>query len=172
MVDFIQNSSPCKLPNGAPYRNAPNLCNCLSGFAPSDKLYADCDVAAHCPGRVTSGAHIGDQPKRPMVIFRDDTLIVKQVAPIVEGRRDSLINFAVPNLPADTYSPNVTAGTVAASTCAYPGVIWKKTVSKLDCQDVFEATLPWSQNVLCGFVHDHTADATYNTYNTTSTHIN
>jgi len=55
----------------------------------------------------------------------------------------------------------VPAGIDSPDTCNYPGNIWTKSVSSLDCLDVFEADLAWSQHDMCSWVED--TSSTYST---------
>ena len=38
------------------------------------------------------------------------------------------------------------AGTLGETTCFYPGNLWEKTLDELDCKDVYQGSIPWSQN--------------------------
>jgi hypothetical protein len=77
--------------------------------------------------------------------------------PIVSSRRSFFISFAVPLL--NNTLPLVAAGSAGADTCDYPGTLWTKTVDTLDCNDIYSASIPWSQNKFCGFVQDLDASA-------------
>jgi exosome complex RNA-binding protein Csl4 len=142
----------CVPPAGSSDALTPEICNCWSGYAPLDTVAnADCQSRAVCPGKTISASVVAESaPSRPATYFQDDKLWIKQTAPIVKNRRDTIIQFAAPNLAG---SP-VAAGTLGASTCNYPGTIWAKKVNSLDCLDEFYGVLPWSQNGLCGFVED------------------
>jgi hypothetical protein len=86
-------------------------------------------------------------PKRPTTVFAYDSLEIVQQIPIVANRKATWIQFVVPTGLSG-------AGTYGAKTCQYPGPLWNKTVNKLDCIDEYRASVPWSQNGLCGFAKD------------------
>jgi hypothetical protein len=157
--DTTSSGLACVPPFGAADVFNPDMCNCWSGSAPSDNLLGtDCDVHAVCPGRITSQPVVSQfAPSRPLTEFKDDKLWIKQTVPIVKNRRDTIIQFVVPNIQPDTSSPTTAAGTVGSATCFYPGRIWAKKINNLDCLDEYYGALAWTQNQLCGFVKDTAA---------------
>jgi hypothetical protein len=146
----------CVPPFGAQDINNLASCNCFSGYAPLNTLLnTDCDLIAVCPGNVLEQASVNLAAySQPITTFSDDNLYIYQSSPIVRYRRDTVLQFAVPNL--GDLTPN--AGDLGAYTCWHPGNIWVKTVNDLDCLDEFSAILPWTQAALCGFVEDTNAE--------------
>jgi hypothetical protein len=154
--DFANSATPgldCVPPFGSADAINSEYCNCWSGSAPSDNLLStDCEVHAACAGRVTSQPTVAQSaPQRPVTEFKDDKLWIKQVSQIVKNRRDTIIQFVVPQLNGFA-SPSTPAGTVSSSSCNYPGSLWAKKLNNLDCLDEYYGSLPWSQHELCGFV--------------------
>lgn len=143
----------CKEPAGVPDKFQVGMCNCYSGFAPSSIESTDCNTHPRCAGLTTDAdAVLGDnQPRRPTAIFNNDRLTIVQKSPIVSNRKGSKIHFVEPLIRG---MPGNVPGRDGADTCAYPGVLWTKTVDTLDCLDVFTASIPWSQSQFCGFVKD------------------
>jgi hypothetical protein len=154
--DFSDASTPglnCLPPFGSADVINSDLCNCWSGAAPVDNLLSvDCDVHAVCPGRVTSQTAVAQfAPSRPITSFSNDKLHIKQTAPIVKNRRDTIIQFVVPSL-SNSPAQTIAGGSLSSATCNYPGPIWEKRINQLDCLDEYYGVLPWSQNGLCGFL--------------------
>jgi hypothetical protein len=92
-IDFPHpGTGPCQPPFGTPDVLNADICGCWSGYAPEDNLLnQECNVRAVCPGKVSFPAVGANAPQRPFVDFKDDHLILKQVAPITAGRRDTHI---------------------------------------------------------------------------------
>jgi hypothetical protein len=165
--DFVNSAVPglsCVPPFGAPDIINNAICNCFSGYASSDALLGtDCNLHAICPGQLTSQTVVSQfPPARPTTEFKEDHLYIKQVVPIVKNRRDTIIQFVIPALTGIN-----DAGTVSSETCFYPGVIWHKKLNELDCTDEYYGRLPWTQNVLCGFVQDPGSNAVTLTFKST-----
>lgn len=152
-VDVVTTGLKCTPPNGAQDIFNPDMCNCFSGYAPADELAKECSISAHCPGATVSGFSVTNSaPSPPKVTFGNDKIKIVQTAPIVSGRRDTHIELVNAE------------GMHGAETCNYPGSIWTKTVSSLDCLDVYTAVLPWSQHEMCGFSQVVSSDLHYNEY--------
>jgi len=137
---------------GAPDASKPSMCNCYSGFSPSSKAYADCNVNPLCPPIEKSDDSVGEYgANRPITSFAADRLSIYQSLPIVANRQGATIRLVHP-----VGIPGVVAGTPGASTCGYPGLLWNKTVNEQSCIDEFRGSIPWNSNGMCGFVLDST----------------
>eukprot|EP01112_Ceratiomyxa_fruticulosa_P009090 TRINITY_DN2372_c0_g1_i10.p1 TRINITY_DN2372_c0_g1~~TRINITY_DN2372_c0_g1_i10.p1 ORF type:complete len:661 (-),score=140.97 TRINITY_DN2372_c0_g1_i10:297-2279(-) len=158
-VEFADKVTPglsCIPPTGAQDRYQPNMCNCWSGYAPTDENWKDCKVRAVCPGQSLdiTNSFGRNMPSRPETTFDNDHFYIKQTIPIVHTRRNVNIRFASPSVKdqgQDGWFALRESGVFGSPTCNYPGYIWKKTVSELDCTDEFSAVMPWTMNELCGF---------------------
>eukprot|EP01112_Ceratiomyxa_fruticulosa_P022955 TRINITY_DN857_c0_g1_i2.p1 TRINITY_DN857_c0_g1~~TRINITY_DN857_c0_g1_i2.p1 ORF type:complete len:722 (+),score=142.64 TRINITY_DN857_c0_g1_i2:150-2315(+) len=159
-VDYLEpfaDNLLCIPPNGAQDKYERKMCNCWSGYAPENQeLQADCNVHANCPPLPTDGSGSGSTtPNSPVTSFNNDMLHISQTVPITQNRRGYNIHFEAPNESGDT---------LGMYTCGYPGQIWRKSVSTLDCQDKFDMYMPWTMSNLCGFVQDTnrtTSDTVY-----------
>lgn len=125
------------------------MCNCWSGYAPSNTDGNDCKTRAKCapamPQDVNSLHNYA--PIRPRTVFAYDSLEIVQQIPIVANRKATWIQFVIP-----TGLEN--AGVFGAKTCQYPGPLWNKTINSLDCIDEYRASVPWTQHGMCGFAKD------------------
>lgn len=135
---------------GAQDLSRTSMCNCYSGYAPSNVASADCDSHPICPFIEQSDETVGDYgAERPVTSFSSDRLYIYQRLPVVENRLGTTIRLAHPVGTA-------TAGKQGSSTCGYPGVLWNKTVNADDCADEFRGFIPWNKHEMCGFVLDTT----------------
>lgn len=156
--DAKTTSLTCRPPTGTPDLHQTEMCNCWSGYAPSDSTGTDCDNHAKCAQTLASkNEDVSDAPMVPETSFADDKLIIKQTVGIVSNRKATFMNFAVPKLAFAL--PETPAGTEGGRTCNFPGPLWTKSIDSLDCQETFEAVMPWSQNGFCGFVQDLNASS-------------
>eukprot|EP01112_Ceratiomyxa_fruticulosa_P008105 TRINITY_DN20_c0_g1_i10.p1 TRINITY_DN20_c0_g1~~TRINITY_DN20_c0_g1_i10.p1 ORF type:complete len:703 (+),score=130.67 TRINITY_DN20_c0_g1_i10:257-2365(+) len=160
VIDFEDTTSvglTCAPPSGSQDRYRTDLCNCWSGFAPSDWKQTDCNQAAQCPEAISSPVFLGGSstPSRPVSKFEDDKLYLTQSVPIALNRRSTNIKLVVPsNIELAEGAP--AANTESISSCWYPGTMWTKSISERDCLDVFSAVIPWSAHGMCGFAQDNT----------------
>lgn len=153
VVDFPE-VTPVGLPTCIPPFGAqdplnPEICNCFSGHAPSSQLATDCSVDAKCPGKIVSFSTLDHHASRPKISFSNDRLTITQTTPIVKGRRDTHIKLV-----------GIDGVTESTETCNFPGPIWTKSLSALDCLDIYTGVIPWSQNGMCGFQKVIGGDAT------------
>eukprot|EP01112_Ceratiomyxa_fruticulosa_P010054 TRINITY_DN2640_c0_g2_i1.p1 TRINITY_DN2640_c0_g2~~TRINITY_DN2640_c0_g2_i1.p1 ORF type:complete len:1878 (-),score=367.54 TRINITY_DN2640_c0_g2_i1:103-5736(-) len=164
-IDYLDVTSPglqCVPPSGSQDRFQQAMCNCWSGYAPSDDFQTDCSRKAICPGYAAdlNSLTSGGQPSRPETQFDEDRLYIKQTMPISERRRSTNIRFVTPK--ASSLAPSTpaaaTPGKEGSHTCFYPGPTWNKTVDSRDCMDVYQASVPWTMHELCGFVLDDFED--------------
>jgi hypothetical protein len=159
-VIVCSSAQVCQAPGGQIDTFQKGMCNCWSGYAPSNTDGVDCKVHPKCAPAMPDAldtAH-GNAPKRPSTYFAYDSLEIVQQIPIVANRKATWIQFVVPTGLPD-------AGTFGAKTCQYPGPLWNKTINGLDCIEEYRASLPWSQNGMCGFAKDTAKSAnTTNVY--------
>lgn len=123
--------------NGVQDISAPRYCSCFSGFAPSNyNTQTDCNTELKCPayeptGRTSIGGHPPFLYNASFVADRYNVIIR---VPLVMGRLNASVRIR--NGPA---------------TCGYPGNMWGKRVSNLDCFDEIVGSIPWNSNTFCGF---------------------
>eukprot|EP01112_Ceratiomyxa_fruticulosa_P009764 TRINITY_DN255_c0_g1_i1.p1 TRINITY_DN255_c0_g1~~TRINITY_DN255_c0_g1_i1.p1 ORF type:complete len:572 (-),score=130.21 TRINITY_DN255_c0_g1_i1:123-1838(-) len=141
---------PCS-PNGVLDSSDKSRCNCFAGFAPTGVDGYDCNSHPLCPPQLpdTSNGLGGNAPSMPKTTFQNDKLYILQTQPIVQNRRAQWVRFYTPR-----NVPGVTPLIPGADACGYPGILWNKSVSELDCNEEFWGVIPWTQHDMCGFVQD------------------
>lgn len=130
-------SAPACGENGVQDYYATKYCSCFSGFAPSNyNTQTDCDAELKCPAyeptdRTSFGGH---SPFLFNSSFVSDRYNVIIRVPLVTGRLNSTVRIRG-----------------GPASCGYPGNMWGKRASKLDCVDEIVGSIPWSANSMCGF---------------------
>jgi len=128
-----------------------SVCDCYSGFAPSDNTDVDCSVTVDptCIWlNATTNTTVGSANLNSTnTNFEGNVLTLFIQSPIVVDRTTTSVSIG------GSTDPN----------CVYPGVNFQKSL--FSCTDAFIGQIPWSDNSVCNFKPDTTTDPTVVTYN-------